>query len=432
MAKQIVNEPIEIPAVMTANRFGGRRNDPDSQVMVPRRMSVEELSFAAHVDYQENSGFIEEVGAKCVILVHGEQNNMGRLKSALLSKNHEKKESDRIKIYNPKNCEELRIPFRGEKIAKVVGRLAQKPPTTPSAALAKSATGKDQIISGVLVQQDFKYSLMAPDDLREYAGLTTTVVTCKQRIPMYAAGLDLIRWSLEGMFGALVNMEDDFEDGTAVNKEEPQDDDDDYDPEKELNDSIDEDEATHGEKSGFTGKTFRIMDSVTVRCHATYVEMEWEGNILNDGIADAVMAILTNLESSPAAVKFSSKQHSHDHGNRMSGIKAASPHSHVTPEQRLHRLMMFLEAQFGDCVQPLEPPKLGDVEMVDNDDQVILASERRFSPGVKITIDNLVANVYFDTLEIECRHESLKMRVKAVVERAVETIAPFVDLVGVY
>lgn len=119
MAKQIVTEPLEIPAVMTANRFGGRRNDPDSQIMVPRRMSVEELSFAAHVDYIQNSGFIEEVGAKVVILVHGEQNNMGRLKSALLSKNHEKKEADRIKIYNPKNCEELKIPFRGEKIAKV-------------------------------------------------------------------------------------------------------------------------------------------------------------------------------------------------------------------------------------------------------------------------------------------------------------------------
>lgn len=122
MAKQIMNEPTEIPAVMTANRGGGGRSRGEGDggmVMVPRRMSVEELSFAAHVDYAENSGFIEEVGAKVVILVHGEQNNMGRLKSALLSKNHERKEKDRIKIYNPKNCEELRIPFRGEKVAKV-------------------------------------------------------------------------------------------------------------------------------------------------------------------------------------------------------------------------------------------------------------------------------------------------------------------------
>lgn len=120
MAKQIMNEPTEIPAVMTANRGSSNtRRDGDGQVMVPRRCSVEELSFAAHVDYGQNSGFIEEVGAKVVILVHGEQNNMGRLKSALLSKNAERKEVDKVKIYNPKNCEELHIPFKADKVVKV-------------------------------------------------------------------------------------------------------------------------------------------------------------------------------------------------------------------------------------------------------------------------------------------------------------------------
>lgn len=120
MAKEILKDPLEIPAVMTGNRYpGASRRDPDSQIMIPRRMSIEELSFAAHVDYGQNSGFIEEVGAKVVILVHGEQNNMGRLKSALLSKNQEKALERRAKIYNPRNCEELRIPFRGVKIAKV-------------------------------------------------------------------------------------------------------------------------------------------------------------------------------------------------------------------------------------------------------------------------------------------------------------------------
>ena len=32
------------------------------------------------------------------------------------------------------------------------------------------------MLSGVLVQNGFKLSLMAPEDLREYAGLTTTTI----------------------------------------------------------------------------------------------------------------------------------------------------------------------------------------------------------------------------------------------------------------
>lgn len=42
---------------------------------------------------------------------------MARLKSALMSKYSSQR--DRVKIYNPKNCDELRLYFKGEKIAKV-------------------------------------------------------------------------------------------------------------------------------------------------------------------------------------------------------------------------------------------------------------------------------------------------------------------------
>jgi cleavage and polyadenylation specificity factor subunit 3 len=42
---------------------------------------------------------------------------MGRLKSALMSKYSSQK--DRVKIFNPRNCEQLNLYFKGEKIAKV-------------------------------------------------------------------------------------------------------------------------------------------------------------------------------------------------------------------------------------------------------------------------------------------------------------------------
>jgi cleavage and polyadenylation specificity factor subunit 3 len=33
------------------------------------------------------------------------------------------------------------------------------------------------------------------------------------------------------------------------------------------------------------------------------LDLEWEGNLLNDGVADAVLAVLSTVESSPAAIK---------------------------------------------------------------------------------------------------------------------------------
>lgn len=69
MARMIMSEPDQIPAIMTSNA-GGRRGMPGDQgekVMIQRRCSVQELSFAAHVSGVENREFIEEVGAPVVV-----------------------------------------------------------------------------------------------------------------------------------------------------------------------------------------------------------------------------------------------------------------------------------------------------------------------------------------------------------------------------
>ena len=51
-------------------------------------------------------------------------------------------------------------------------------------------------------------------------------------------------------------------------------------------------------------------------------------------------------------------------------------------------------------------------------------------PGVEIRVDEHVARVWFEGLDVECKLDSLRMRVKTVVERAVEGVAPLVDLGG--
>ena len=60
------------------------------------------------------------------ILVHGEKHQMMRLKFKLLSLNADK--TVKVKVYTPANCDEVRIPFKKDKVAKVVGTLAQVAP----------------------------------------------------------------------------------------------------------------------------------------------------------------------------------------------------------------------------------------------------------------------------------------------------------------
>jgi cleavage and polyadenylation specificity factor subunit 3 len=213
-------------------------------------------------------------------LVHGEQHNMMRLKSKLLSLNADK--AIKVKVYSPRNCEEVRIPFKADKTAKVVGKLASIPPPT-----SNSEGNQSQLVTGVLVQNDFKMSLMAPEDLREYAGLTTTTITCRQRMTLSAAGIQLIRWALEGTFGSIEELPESM----SKNK---------TNGDTLMNGSYEEaDEEISSQSTAYL-----VMGCVTVRHRKSgEVELEWEGNMINDGIADAIMAVLFSVESSPAAVK---------------------------------------------------------------------------------------------------------------------------------
>ena len=368
------------------------------------------------------------------ILVHGSKHNMTRLKSKLLSLNADK--AVKTKVFSPENAKELRIPFRTEKTAKVVGKLAENPP--PSSLDPDDS----QLMTGVLVQNDFKMSLMAPEDLREYAGLTTTTIICKQKITLSAAGIDLIRWALEGTFGAVEELgltKKSLTNGTS---------------EANGNGTKHADADEELEYSPHP-VAYLVMGCVTVRYqNSGEVEVEWEGNVLNDGIADAVLAVLFTVERSPAAVKrkcqfhllsphgpsltdaesSKNQHHHHHHGKR-------NPHANVSPQERLDRLFMFLEAQFGSQVKPITQPKLAPKPVVDDDgikaepmdhdieDLEAEEMERLHSigipvPGVEITVDKHVAKVWLETLEVECSYGVLRDRVKAVVERAVETVAP--------
>ena len=71
---------------------------------------------------------------------------------------------------------------------QAIGTLASKPPQP------------NDILSGLLVAKDYSYTLLDPRDLRDFAGLTTTTVTQRQKISLNV-GWELVRWHLEGMYG---------------------------------------------------------------------------------------------------------------------------------------------------------------------------------------------------------------------------------------
>ena len=461
MARTIQMEPDSIPAVMTANQAQrgilGKKagGGGDETTMIPRRCTVQEFSFAAHVDGQENREFIEEVNAPVVILVHGEKHNMNRMKSRLLS-------LQKFKVYSPANCEEVRIPFRREKVARVVGRLASQvqppsaiavlpsPPASEEEEMEEGAENKklmeeSQVVSGVLVQNDFKLSLMAPEDLKEYAGLTTTTIVCRQRLTLAAAGVDLVRWALEGTFGTITQVSSNAMNGV-------------------VNGNVKDEDAADEEIVRKEETVFEIMGgAVRLICRTGgEIELEWEGNATNDGIADAVMAVLLTIESSPAAVKQSSKMHDHRHSvdydafgdspvdakvpngfppaaaGAPAVLQGQNPFSNVSPTEKLNRLFMFLEAQFGEeAITPIAQPKLlqmngsteGDMDEITQDKATAKELARLHGlgipvPGLEIRVDKMVAKVWLESLDVECGNKTFADRVKAVVERGMETVAP--------
>ncbi|KAK5998099.1 Endoribonuclease YSH1 [Cladobotryum mycophilum] len=275
---------------------------------------------------------------------------------------------------------------------------------------------------------------MAPEDLREYAGLNTTTITCKQRLTLSAAGVDLVRWALEGTFGAVEELPE-MRRAKAVDGGSME---------------IDTMEEADEEVARLVA-AYLVMGCVAVRYRSSgEVELEWEGNMLNDGIADSVMAVLFSVESSPAAVKRSSSNSKHSHSH-AADPESKNPHSQSSPEDRLERLMWFLEAQFGaDNVAPVEMPKLPplikgedetdgseamaidegnqeDTEQLEERQQKEIARLHKIGipvPGVSIKVDKMLATVWLEDLEVECTNKVFADRVRAVVERAVEVTAP--------
>ncbi|KAH0827490.1 beta-lactamase-like protein [Lanmaoa asiatica] len=345
---------------------------------IPRKISVDYISFSAHVDYSQNSEFIEQVKAQHVVssdhkyprhrfsehfgnpqvLVHGEQTAMGRLRAAMTARYKDRDED--VKIHTPRNLETLELSFRGERVAKAIGTLAAKTPQ------------EGDIVSGLLVSKDYSYTLLDPRDLRDFAGLSTTIVTQRQRVVL-GVGWDLVRWHLEGMYGSV-------EEGLDTNRV----------------------------------PTMRVMGVVDVKITGEHeLTLEWDSGASNDMIADSTLALITGIDKSPASVKLTTQScsHSHPHADSDSGSSYT----------RIQRLAWFFEAHFGEV-------ELHMSEESDQDEQENEQGEdTSHDPALIVRVDDADAHINLISLVVTSSNEALRKRVEAVLDMAVTTVSSLTE-----
>lgn len=134
-AKELLKDPDEIKL------SNGRK--------VKLKMKVHNVTFSAHSDFKDTSGFITKLKPKKIVLVHGENREMKKLKDEMerkiksnfelqqkkkMKEGKEMDETDKLgcliysKIYNPQNCQKIQFFYKMKKTKSVniVGNLYNK------------------------------------------------------------------------------------------------------------------------------------------------------------------------------------------------------------------------------------------------------------------------------------------------------------------
>ncbi|KAL6638656.1 hypothetical protein ACP70R_023767 [Stipagrostis hirtigluma subsp. patula] len=224
-AKAIISEPREVTLA--------------NGLTAPLNMQVHYISFSAHADFPQTSTFLDELRPPNIILVHGEANEMSRLKQKLITQF----DGTNTKIVSPKNCQSVEMYFSSEKMAKTIGRLAEKVPEVT------------EPVSGLLVKKGFTYQIMAPEDLRVYTQLSTANITQRVAVP-YSGAFEVIRYRLKQIYESVESPAEESDVPTLV-----------------------------------------VHERVTVRLDSeSYVTLQWPSDPISDMVSDSVVAMILNID----------------------------------------------------------------------------------------------------------------------------------------
>ncbi|PNW75066.1 hypothetical protein CHLRE_12g498050v5 [Chlamydomonas reinhardtii] len=291
LAKEILGGPSSI-----TTREGRR---------VPLRIAVHNISFSAHADYDQTSGFLDAVRPPHVVLVHGEYGEMRKLAKAL--KDGAKAAGVAREVYTPILAQTVAVEHKPDRSVRLQGRLGEKPPREGAA------------VRGVLVRQGggFATQLLAPSDLPRYTKLLKGSVTQRQAISVDVP-FTAIRLALEVMFEGVEGA------GTLPVATAPD------------------------AEGGKGGESLAVVvgELVTVRYVpaddasgvVSHVVLEWEGGRQGDMVADAVVAVvLQSIGEPPEATSAESA---------MLAARAAGDEAAAAAAE-LHLIGALLRGQFG-------------------------------------------------------------------------------------
>lgn len=251
LAREIMNQPNEVLSL------DGRRQ--------PLNCLVEYVSFSAHVDFMQNRNFISTVQPKHIILVHGQKEEMGRLKSALMLQYKQYPPNKRPTITMPPNTQNVKLKFTRRRSAKVMGSLA---------STHTDDIQEGEAIQGILVTQNFSSKIISPNDLSTYTPLRVGAVSSTLNVPFLLKDTSIIQLLLEQMFYP-IHMNTNDDDNITI---------------------------------------FLLQNNqlkITIGKLKNIAIIEWDADPIIDILADSVIALLMHSQSSISSIKMLSRPCSH-------------------------------------------------------------------------------------------------------------------------
>jgi len=225
------------------------KNEPESVTLqdgrkIPVRATIKTITFSAHSDYNQTSEFIRKLKANVVVLVHGEEYEMNRMRAKL------REEYPDLNACAPQNCQTVALRVPPDRSADAVGQIAEE----------LSSTGAKRVkteVSGLLVEEaNGSRVLLSPDDLAEYTTLSACTVEQCQRFA-FPLGLAVLARALRETYDDIV----------------------------------------------VAGGCLRVCDCVQVSLSEQVLSITWQASPVTDLVADSVALTAIELTRSPSAVQ---------------------------------------------------------------------------------------------------------------------------------